>query len=181
MSFFNIKNGELNRVTDPETISSEKIEWLADRLILPNDIMPEKLMAIGRYPINETAPYPTYLLSIDKCANLVVTFIFAAEPAARDISDACELAWNLRHVSFDELERCAAKHFASLGINNTNLAESHARYFEISRAFARRRFNENQRIIVLAPRYGRSAYDAICWRRSEIDITAFALNLVDID
>jgi hypothetical protein len=122
-----------------------------------------------------------YVLASDERAELVVIFISKRLPDVKDVGSICELAWSLRDLTYDDLTDIATRYFAFAGINIGDLVDLHSQHFDLKRPVRRKRFNETQRVFILAPSFEQAAVNAICWRRAETDIAAFTFNIVETE
>jgi hypothetical protein len=122
-----------------------------------------------------------YLMALDEKAELVVVHISDKTPDAKNIGSVCELAWSLRNLTYDDLEDMATRHFANAGINVTDLVDLHSQHFNSERPVRSKRFNETQRVFILAPSFDQASANAISWRRAETDISAYAFNIIETE
>jgi hypothetical protein len=179
MPFFNIKNGNIKAIKDQLVIGESDTNWLVERVMLNDDIFTERLLIIDQDKMRRTTN--NYLLALDEKAELVLVCILDKTPGVKNIGSVCELAWSLRNLTYGDLEDMATEHFKNTGINVTDLVDLHSQHFDLKQPARRRRFNETQRVFILAPSFDQSAANAICWRRAETDISAYAFNIIETE
>jgi hypothetical protein len=179
MPFFNIKNGSIKAIKDQPVIGEKDIGWLAERIMLNDDIFTERLLVIGQDKSGQATG--NCLLALDEKAELVLVYISDKTPDAKNIGSVCDQAWSLRNLTYGDLEDMAAGLFASAGISVTGLVDLHSQYFDLKQPVRCKRFNETQRVFILAPYFDQPAAYAICWRRAETDIAAYAFNIIETE
>lgn len=196
MSFFSLKQGELNRIAEagwPEEVNEE---WLAEQLARRGGFLPERLLVIGglnaagddsgndtKGAAGSAAPVSGSrgLFALDSDANLVFILLYSRPPEAGEIKQAGALAWDARHIDYPELERMAQDFMLKRGVDSESLGRLHRQFFEREKELRPARFNESQRLVILAPNYSQAAINAIFTARLESRIDAYQLRFIELD
>lgn len=151
-------------------------ELVLEKLAEGDGLLPERLLVINDWEAPDGA---AGLIALDQQGSLVVLLIADTAPSKQAIEDASELAWKLRHTSFVELDAAYARYLAQKSRLGSELAKSHAEFYALDSVLDRGLFNQNQRVLVLAPEYPEPTVDAMRWRRLELQIDAFSLAFID--
>ena len=175
MSLYRVLDGKFEKIETsgwPEQLKELVIEKLAEG----DGLLPERLLVIDDW---EAPGDATGLIALDKQGSIVVLLISDATTSKQAIEDASELAWNLRHTSFVELDAAYARRLAQKSRLGSELAKSHAEFYAQDTVLDRGLFNQNQRVLVLASDYPEPTLDAMRWHRLELQIDAFSLAFID--
>ncbi|MDP2210974.1 MAG: DUF2079 domain-containing protein [Candidatus Aquicultor sp.] len=176
MSLFRVRDGKFEKMEAsgwPEQLK----ELVIEKLVEGDGLLPERLLVIDGWGAPEGA---TGLIALDKQGSLVVLLIADTTLSKQAIGTASELAWNLRHTSFVELDAAYAGYLAQKTRLGSELAKSHSEFYAQDSVLDRGLFNQNQRLLVLASEYPEPTLDAMRWRRLELQIDAFSLTFIDI-
>ncbi|MBS3908578.1 MAG: DUF2079 domain-containing protein [Actinobacteria bacterium] len=175
MSLYRVLDGEFEKVAAsgwPEQLK----ELVIEKLVEGDGLLPERLLVIDGWGAPEGA---TGLIALDRQGSLVVLLIADSTTSPQAIEAASALAWNLRYTSFVELDAVYAKYLAQKSRLGSELAKSHAEFYAQGNVLDRGLFNQNQRVLVLAPEYPEPTLDAMRWRRLELQIDAYSLAFID--
>ncbi|MDI6815959.1 MAG: DUF2079 domain-containing protein [Actinomycetota bacterium] len=175
MSLFRVRDGKFEKMEASDWPAQLK-ELVVEKLAEGDGLLPERLLVVDGWEAPEGA---TGLIALDKQGSLVVLLIADTTTSRQAIEAASELAWNLRHTSFVELDAAYARYLAQKGRLGSELAKSHAEFYSLDNALDRGLFNQNQRVLVLASDYPEQSLDAMRWRGLELQIDAFSLAFID--
>jgi hypothetical protein len=179
MAFFKIENGLTKRIDDTGLISPTDLNWLVDRLMIQDEILPERLLFIGRGKSNKLGCELKYLLALDSKGELALLHATNHIPETGQIHTICELCWALRYLTYDELHGLAKNQLGSNGVEIDSLSKLHTEFFELTQPVHIGRYNETQRIFIMAPNFDQNAIDSIYWNRSEVNINAYSFNIIE--
>lgn len=177
MSLFRVKDREFKKLAT-SAWPAHLFGLLTERLANGNGLLPERLLMIDTWDAPEGA---AGLLALDAKGSLVVMLLAGGEPSGHAIREAASFAWRLRHVAYGELADACAKYHAQHGRTFGELAGFHADYFSLETALDAGLFNQNQRVVVVAPEYSEATLAAMRWRRLEMQLDAFSLLFIDIE
>jgi hypothetical protein len=179
MAFFKIENGLPKKIDNAGLIKPTDIDWLVDRLMLQDEILPEKLLFIGRGKSKKLGCDLKYLLALDSKGELVLLHTTNHTPENEQIRTLCELCWALRYLTYDELQELARTQLKNNGVDIDSLSKLHAEFFGLTQPIHLGRYNETQRVFIMAPNFGQGAIDSIYWHRAELDISAYSFNIIE--
>jgi len=177
LKLFSFKNGELKRAADSPWPESPA-QWLTKNPALYSDLLPERLLVFNDWHGQAGA---SGLLALDEEGSLVVLLPADQSPASEWIEEAAEFAWQLRHAEYGDLDEMSAAYFKKSGLAYEDLAQMHAGHFSLTEEKKPAQFNQNQRLLVLAPEFSNASLEKARWLRLEMDIEAFMLRFIDLE
>lgn len=176
MPIFSLKNRELKKVNEATWPEAVDAGWLAEQ-IAARDILPEKLLVIGDWSAKNGAGG---LIALDEDGSLVAVLLANCSPGIEWIEEADGLAWGSRGKEYADLNQTAACYFEAHGLTVEDLAEMHQRYFSYTEKKRPGRFNQSQRLFIIAPDFSRDVLTALKWRKLEVDTAVYRLKFMDI-
>lgn len=177
MSLFNLKNGELKEVIEAPR-SESLAAWFGTHAGLLDSALPERLLLIGDW---NGSTGTSGLLALDRQGALVILMLADRTPLTEWIEEASSTAWQLRYTEYDDLDSMSKDYFKRNGLSGETLAEVHADHFSLRKTYRPARFNQNQRLIVLAPDLSEAAIEKLQWCGIEMQVEAFLLKFIDLD
>lgn len=178
MTTFSLKDGDLKKVSLEGRMDQADLDWFSEQIMVRDDILPEKLLIISKWDDESGAGG---FLALDGYASLAVVLVSGQSPKVEWISKAAGLAWDLRYAGYDDLNNMAGDYFEKNGLATGDLAELHKHHFLLDEQVRPARFNQNQRMIVIAPTYSKSAIEKLRWQKFEIDVKAYLIQFIDLD
>ncbi|MCL6472942.1 MAG: hypothetical protein K6T91_09065 [Firmicutes bacterium] len=177
MPLFSLRSNEPRKLAESTKLNPEHVKWLEEQIAFHGSVLPENFLVIDMWK----HPACSGLLALDQKASLAVLLIASRSPHPKWIEDAADFAWQMRYASYADLDEATKQYLASHGVSGVDLSELHQQHFAINRPLKRYRFNQNQRVLLLAPEFLQDAIEKISWRRFEIDIEGYIVKFIKND